>query len=1147
VPAHAFPADPQLLTGNLRMLALRSREVAKAIAQAASPPQNHVAFFATDDGALGGEIKIGAEGKPRLACSRRDAAREAQVLAETVDVTKSAAILVRGFGMGHHVAALARKMKHLGAIFVYEPDVSLLRGVFERIDCTSWLAASAVVIFTSCDDVSAISTGVQGLEGIVAAGVAMLDHPASQARLGEGADIFAKTFTHIVKSVRTNIVTTLVHADVTVRNCIQNIGPYARAAGVRELAMCAKGIPAVVVSAGPSLRRNIDLLSQPGVRDRIVIIAVQTTLKTLLDRGIKPHFVTALDYHEISRRFYEGLTAEDVEGVTLIAEPKCNPAILESFPGEVRCVGDDLPDRLLGEALIRDMGRIQPGATVSHLAYYFARHIGCDPVILIGQDLGFTDNQYYAPGAAIHQTWAGELSEFNTLEMLEWQRIARMKRLLRPATDQRGRSMYTDEQMATYLVQFERDFGRDARLGLTTIDATEGGVQKQHTTITTLANAFAQHAGEHAAHHALPPTPPPAAVHNSAAVIERLELLRRDSAKIVKLGRTAAETLREMLAHHDDEQRVNRLIGRVQNAAEQAAKTSAYWLVQFICQNGQLKRFRADRAIDLNTSLSPKARQTLQIQRDIENVTWLADAADYLSRLISDGLATLRGAPAITRDPSPTEADETAALGGTASGTDGIKVAPARRRVDACLTAAAGQPPEYLVATLARLKRSRELDGLILMGHDAAMLRDSAAHAGWTREIRIAVIDEAARALRASKVLAARMWSRHCWRGGIANLTIYDEVYHPAMLAGAMEQHTRDAAAIMGGDWTLIDPALVDAAVARYRERPDTYEITFTQAAPGLGACVVTRRIVSESARAGGSFATIGGLLGYMPIAPQADAIVKPVCPAISAAVRDVMMRCIPDSAARREMLQALGEKQNAEQIASAIGTAVRDGTNTIETLTILAPSGTRPDQVAQWVTRFATGREPLAVSLVAAWRDVVQLARAAREAGAAAVHLRTSLLGGDAEVDALLASGGEVISVDLAADRPETYERITGRIDFEASRRGVERLIDASGCDASGLPVRWTVPRIERRDAVYEEIESFYSRWLLAAGACVIDPPRNAEVGGGIEALPLPACVRRHLARTHRTVDLSSPGIEPAPDPTMREGAEHIAERTAA
>ena len=39
-------------------------------------------------------------------------------------------------------------------------------------------------------------------------------------------------------------------------------------------------------------------------------------LKPLLERGIRPHFVTALDYHEISERFYEGLTPEDVAGVT---------------------------------------------------------------------------------------------------------------------------------------------------------------------------------------------------------------------------------------------------------------------------------------------------------------------------------------------------------------------------------------------------------------------------------------------------------------------------------------------------------------------------------------------------------------------------------------------------------------------------------------------------------------------------------------------------------------------------------------------------------------------------------------------------------------------------------------------------------------
>lgn len=85
-------------------------------------------------------------------------------------------------------------------------------------------------------------------------------------------------------------------------------------------------------------------------------------LGTLLARGIKPHFVVAaLDYHEISR-FYEGLAGERVRGVTLVVEPKANPAILEAFPGSIRCVGDSVLDELLGPPLAREMGEIPPGA-----------------------------------------------------------------------------------------------------------------------------------------------------------------------------------------------------------------------------------------------------------------------------------------------------------------------------------------------------------------------------------------------------------------------------------------------------------------------------------------------------------------------------------------------------------------------------------------------------------------------------------------------------------------------------------------------------------------------------------------------------------------------------------------------------------------
>ena len=53
-----------------------------------------------------------------------------------------------------------------------------------------------------------------------------------------------------------------------------------------------------------------------------------------------PINVTALDYSRISQRFYEDLP--DLPDVTLVAEPKAHPAILDSFPGPICTTGDVL-------------------------------------------------------------------------------------------------------------------------------------------------------------------------------------------------------------------------------------------------------------------------------------------------------------------------------------------------------------------------------------------------------------------------------------------------------------------------------------------------------------------------------------------------------------------------------------------------------------------------------------------------------------------------------------------------------------------------------------------------------------------------------------------------------------------------------------
>ncbi len=1035
-------------------------------------------------------------------------------------------MVVRGFGLGHHVGALARRLKQHGAVIVFEPDVGLLRAVLERIDCAAWLKACDVAIVTDPEDTGAIAAAVSGIEAVLAAGTVLVDHPPSKARLGASSDRFGEQFTTVMKAVRTNVVTTLVQVDITVKNLLMNMAWYATAPGVLDLANACKGRPAIVVSAGPSLRRNIDLLSRPGVRDCVVIIAVQTVLKTLLAKGIKPHYVTALDYHEISRRFYEGLTKEDVEGVTLVAEPQCNRAILEAFPGQVRCTADHVLDQVLGQKLARRMGEITPGATVAHLAYYLARHLGCDPVILIGQDLGFTDGQYYAPGAAIHQVWSSELNEFRTLEMLEWERIARMRSLLRKVPDQAGRTIYTDEQMSTYLVQFERDFMHDAARGLTTIDATEGGVLKQHTKVMRLAEALEVHAGTSgAAAFALPKAPATLGEDRLRAVEARLRDLRQSTTHITRLARDAAAVLGEMLERQRDIDRVNRLITKVDALGKEAVAQSAYWLVQYIIQTGQFNRFRADRAIHIDPSLSTMEKQKKEIERDIVNVNWLADAAAHVGELLDEAIDALIMPSA--RETKNEQAQRAASS--MVSARDGT----ARRNVWAVLmvdpvTSGLGTPRDLgrpfllglnpLQMTLARLAQCRKLDGVLLLCADPVQVRKLIGTPPKGLRVEVEPIDAGTAHERARAVGAARLWSRHCWRGGIANLSCFDECISPVVAAPAMESRGIDAAVVVGADWPLVDPRLVDEVIARHLDRPDVNQLTFTQAPPGLGACVITRHMLAELASANSPLATIGGLLGYIPLAPQGDPIAKPACVSAEPHIRDFLARCIPDSERRLAGLAAalapLGTRSlsaNASELAHAIAGAVDSSTCGhsfgVEMVVIEAA-----DSVVS-ASALASLGEDVALTILddpTNWRAAAELAVHARQSGFAGIHIKTSLSGGIDQAKAFLEASPDALSV------------LMDSADEQTPSPALDCLLET--CTKShGLPSPWIIPRLTRCDATYDRIEEFYNRWMLTAGACVIDPLPAPIPGDRIEPLPVPTSVRTRAK--HSTIVIRRDG----------------------
>lgn len=556
------------------------------------------------------------EGRTAYLHSRYEPVQEAGRLIDSIAVEQKTAFYVLGFGLGYHLELLFEKASDEAIFCIFEPDLRIIRAALESRDISEMIGSHRLLWFWEPDK-SVFFRKLTPQTALISVGIETIEHAASVQR---NEAFYAQVRTWIAEFAsfcRTNMNTLLCNSEQTARNIAKNIGWYAAAPGINRLAQSYRGHPAVIVSAGPSLRKNKHLLK--GLDRNAVLIAVQTTLQPLLEMGCEPHFVTSLDYHEICTRFFEKLP----KGIRteLIAESKATPRVLEMMTGPVSLIGNDFAEALVREMNIAKAG-LTSGATVAHLAFYLAEFLGCDPIIFIGQDLGFSDGLCYTPGTSYEDVWRPELGRFCTVEMKQWEQIVRDRPILRKIPDYLGRPMYTEERHFTYLLQFERDFGKcKSKI----IDATEGGALKRGAVVMKFSDAISEFCSK----------PLPALESESPAprwdLLEDCRksiLLRKSEAEeIDRISRQTIPLLEEIKANIDDQKRVNRLIARIdelRTKMETFGRT--YDQVMQFSQQTELKRFERDRLLKA-ARLEGMERQKYQLERDMENVAAVTVAA----------------------------------------------------------------------------------------------------------------------------------------------------------------------------------------------------------------------------------------------------------------------------------------------------------------------------------------------------------------------------------------------------------------------------------------------------------------------------------------------------------------------------------------
>lgn len=463
---------PSTYAKNMKLLRARMGVLARAIEVLDPSPYTYL-IEPSKKGSMTLAIKSGE--KTVQIHSKYDPVKEAIQQVQGHKFVNPRLILVLGLGLGYHLRACLRELKDTNHFIVLiERDIHALKAAMEEVDLTDLFEAEKIRWVVGVPE----SEGYAVLHEMVKqAGIGLqlflktlviFEHPALAQIHGEYFRSMVRSFREAAHTVIFNYGNCPKDSMIGVENIMANLSTIIRNPGVKDLMGAFKGVPGFVLSTGPSLDGNIQELHN--AVGKCVMVSADSAFKVLMGRGIKPHAVATLERIIEVAGLFTPLPAEWMTDVWLAGTPVILPQVYEAWKGPTFMVYRNFAHF---EWLEMPKGTLAVGPSCSNMAFKILEALGCDPIILVGQDCAFKSaEKTHAEGASgitnLNLTQAQLFKVKGNVE--EW--------------------VYTDSIFDLFRKTFVTDV---ANYRGTCINATEGGAFIEGTQVMPLREAIARH------------------------------------------------------------------------------------------------------------------------------------------------------------------------------------------------------------------------------------------------------------------------------------------------------------------------------------------------------------------------------------------------------------------------------------------------------------------------------------------------------------------------------------------------------------------------------------------------------------------------------------------------------------------------------
>ncbi|MGB9621390.1 MAG: motility associated factor glycosyltransferase family protein [Brevinematia bacterium] len=355
--------------------------------------------------------KVGIESLKKnniLIHSSYDPIKESRTLISNLNIDKENTylVIIFGVGLGYHLKIL--KEEYPNSIFIpieLDDDIALLYAKREN---------SFLITNYNLNDIYSI---INFLDFTSLKDIKFLYLPSVYRLNKERYDKIGEEVSKIVKSKFTDLLTKVNFDKLWIKNIFLNIPHIIKYGTITNKVFSESfkefmGRPFIVFGAGYSGYFLLEEIKK--FQDKVVILSVDTALKTLVNSGIRPDVVFSLDSQFANIKDFFGI---DTSELKLLSDVVVSPELIRNFKGKVfisksshieilngnvfeitnnviSYIEDNISYSLLG---------LESGGSVSTNLFHFALLMGGNPIFLVGVDLGFPYFVSHIKGSPNHE------------------------------------------------------------------------------------------------------------------------------------------------------------------------------------------------------------------------------------------------------------------------------------------------------------------------------------------------------------------------------------------------------------------------------------------------------------------------------------------------------------------------------------------------------------------------------------------------------------------------------------------------------------------------------------------------------------------------------------------------------------------------